>query len=60
MDVPLVDQFLYLSHVRASVLKRNKLETQIVVLRPRWGHALRRQGEDRSDTTDLDFMRRMK
>jgi hypothetical protein len=23
--------------------------------RPRWGHALRRQGADRSDTTDPDF-----
>jgi hypothetical protein len=46
--------------VRASVLKRNKLETQLFVLRPRWGHALRRQGADRSDTTDPDFMRRTK
>jgi hypothetical protein len=42
------------------VLKRNKLETQLFVLRPRWGHALRRQGADRSDTTDPDFMSRMK
>ena len=43
-------------HARAFVLKRNKLETQLFVPWPRWGHALRRQGADHSDNTDPDFM----
>jgi hypothetical protein len=64
ISYPIIFIFSYhgrsLGHARASILKRNKLETQLFVLRPRWGHALRRQGADHSDTTDPDFMSRMK
>jgi hypothetical protein len=49
-----------LGHARDFFLKRNKLETQLFVLRPHWGHALRGQGVDNSDTTDPDFMSRTK
>jgi hypothetical protein len=36
---------VFLGHVRAIVLKRDKLETQLSILRPRRGHALKNDQE---------------
>jgi hypothetical protein len=49
-----------LGHARDFFLKRNKHETQFFATSLHWGHALRRQGANRSNTTDLDFMSIMK
>jgi hypothetical protein len=35
----------FLGHARAIVLKRDKLETQLSILRPRQGHALKNNQE---------------
>jgi hypothetical protein len=48
----------FLGHVRVILFKRDKLETQLSILVPHQGHALKKQSRAAcSDTTDPDYFR---